>query len=285
MKRYFRLYIIALTAFLTATSCEQMISDVDAPASSAAKMVVTGFIAPDNDEISIVVSMTKAIYVTRPYDANSLMSIKDATVLISDGNDTVQLAYDAQSEKYTISQELMPVIEGKTYYLKVTAPGGYEATSVCTVPSSLPPDLEIDKIDSTGDQFNRNYTIYFKFRDLDGEGDYYGVYIGKYDQYDFQEQGYFYNADFDRGEPFVSDKNVDGQYFSYKTYDMYFNNGMSRLYSAICLTDVNYYKYHKALYNRDDENPFAEPYPLYSNIMGGIGVFAAFTRKAKEIRF
>lgn len=265
-----------------------MISEVDAPASSASKIVVNGFISPGTDQITVVVSMTRGIYVPRPADEGQLEIVKDATVLISDGSDTVQLIYNPQFETYRISQDIMPVKEGVTYYLKVTAPGGYEATSSCTVPNKLPPDLEIESIDSSGSQHNQSYILYFKFRDLEGEGDYYSVSAGRYYKYTyfpgFESDSGIYNESFDRGEPFISDKNVDGQYFSYKTYDLYFDKDEeSKIYLAICITDEDYYKYHKALYNRDEENPFAEPYPLYSNINGGLGIFSAFTSKIIEL--
>lgn len=274
---------------LALTGCEQMISDVEAPP-TASKLVVSGFISPDNEEIKVMVSMTNAIYVEHPVNEGQFTYRKDATVLISDGSDTVQLQYDPQSSGYTISQQLMPVVEGRTYYLKVTAPGDYEATSSCTVPDKLPPDLEIERIDTVGspidtvnNPFNQSYIYYFKFRDLPGEGDFYGIYAGMYGEYEFsQEPYYFYDAGFEHGEPFVSDKNKDGEYFTYKTYEVHFNDEASKFYLVICLGDENYYKYHKALYNREEENPFVEPYPVFSNMKGSLGVFSAFTRKTIE---
>jgi hypothetical protein len=43
-------------------------------------------------------------------------------------------------------------------------------------------------------------------------------------------------------------------------------------------TDKAYYDYQKSLekYN-SGEDPFTEPSPVYSNISGGLGIFAAYT--------
>ncbi len=260
-----------------------MITEVDAPPAKA-KLVVTGYISPDNDSITVRVTMSNPIYVTRPY-GNEMNVNKDATVLISDGLDTLQLVYNSQKQVYQASQQLLPVIYGKTYYLKVTAPGGYEATSSCTVPEVSPPDLEIEKIDSVGNSPYTSYIVHFKFQDLPGAGDYYSLNAAEYEDHpEWGDDPYtFWNVGFDRGEQYVSDKNKDGEYFSYKTWEITFNNDSSRFYLAICLTDEHYYKYHKAIYNSDDENPFAEPYPIYSNINGGLGVFAAFTGNVIEL--
>jgi len=42
--------------------------------------------------------------------------------------------------------------------------------------------------------------------------------------------------------------------------------------------DVHYYKYHKSLSSNNEDNPFAEPTLIYTNINGGLGVFAAYNK-------
>jgi hypothetical protein len=50
--------------------------------------------------------------------------------------------------------------------------------------------------------------------------------------------------------------------------------------------DRHYYLYHRSLRNagRSQDNPFAEPVLVYSNVTGGLGVFAAYNRSNAEIR-
>jgi len=51
----------------------------------------------------------------------------------------------------------------------------------------------------------------------------------------------------------------------------------------LALTDIHYYNYHRSVFNFDGENPFSEPSPVYSNIEGGLGVFAAFNGSTIEV--
>jgi hypothetical protein len=43
-------------------------------------------------------------------------------------------------------------------------------------------------------------------------------------------------------------------------------------------TDKSYYDYHRSLGNYDSgDDPFTEPSPVFSNVNGGLGIFAAYT--------
>ena len=55
-------------------------------------------------------------------------------------------------------------------------------------------------------------------------------------------------------------------------------NGELVLY--LLRTDEAYFRYHGSLRRQDDidGNPFAEPAPLYGNVTGGLGVFAAYVQ-------
>jgi hypothetical protein len=287
MKSKFYPVILMVLAILTFTACDEMISEVEPPKTASQKLVVTSFISPESDFLTVTVSKTRMIYETRPANEYGHKPVEDAIVTISDGINTVQLPYNEATLNYKVSQQLLPVVEGRTYYLNVTAPGGFVATSSCTVPDKLPPAIEIDQIDTADyDFYQIFYTIYFKFRDIPGEGDYYGVYVGRQSEdgpwSENPQQSAIYSEGFDRGETFVSDKNIDGQYFTYKTYEMFLNNSETTFNFTLCLTDIHYYKYHKAVWSQSDDNPFAEPYPIYSNVDGALGVFCAYRSRIVE---
>jgi hypothetical protein len=50
------------------------------------------------------------------------------------------------------------------------------------------------------------------------------------------------------------------------------------LLATLAVTDQHYYWYHRSVYQQQtsDGNPFAEPALIYTNMQGGLGVFAAF---------
>jgi hypothetical protein len=42
--------------------------------------------------------------------------------------------------------------------------------------------------------------------------------------------------------------------------------------------DEHYYRYHTTLRLYSGDDPFSEPAPIYSNIVGGLGVFGAYNK-------
>jgi hypothetical protein len=54
------------------------------------------------------------------------------------------------------------------------------------------------------------------------------------------------------------------------------------LQASLLHTDRHYYQYHLSVRgaSRSQDNPFAEPTLIYSNVTGGLGIFAAYNRTA-----
>ena len=95
-----------------------------------------------------------------------------------------------------------------------------------------------------------------------------------------QQPSYFYTLYLETGQEFVSDSNKEGELFLYKTDQIGSDQGNSDIvYINLCTTDVNYYNYHRSIFNFEEGNPFTEPTPVYSNISGGVGIFAAYISK------
>ncbi|HLO92585.1 MAG TPA: DUF4249 domain-containing protein [Lentimicrobium sp.] len=276
--RYFlSAFLILLVTFLQ--SCESMVSDVDAP-SSPPKLVVTSFISSNMPYISVNVYKTRPLYSTS-YNTDIYPPVKTAIVILSDGNNTVTLPYDEESMCYRIRQTEMEISKGKTYYLKVTD-GDLHAEAECTVPSISLPEFEVVNIDTTIDEDygQISYHANLRFKDSIGEGQFYHVTVSSVFKGDIGTVPTIYEIGFSRGEPFVSDKGRDGNYFTYTTNDIYLDPGQGlELVLSIGITDENYYNYHKAIYDFQDDNPFAEPSPIYSNIKGGLGVFGSYVQQ------
>lgn len=263
------------------TSCESMISEVEVP-SADPKIVVTGYLSPEDDTISISVRKSRPLYVQSQGWDDQFPYVNNATVTLSDGSNSVILPYYSQSACYKIPSSFMPIIQGKTYFLEVTTPEGHKATSSCTVPDGTVPDVEITSIDTIS-QYGSNFKVGLRFRDIPGNGNFYRIGVGKKINYEFYEESYFEEIGFERGENLISDKNKEDEYFYLKTYEIYqYDSNSSLLYISLLLTDENYYNYHRSIYSYEGDNPFSEPSPVFTNINGGLGIFAAVNGKITE---
>lgn len=272
-----KLSILVILVF-TLTSCEKMVTDVDVPASPA-KLVVIGFITPSMPYTSVEVLKSKPLYTTTNGSADIPNIVEDAFVTISDGTDSAYLLYDSRYRSYRVSREEFQIVPGKTYYLRVTATGGYLAEASCTVPDINPPGIELVSLDTTSYITPPILHANVKFKDHKGDGDYYCIKVGLVSWVEGQVGPSLNEVGFSRGDSYVSDKNKEEDYFSYTTNDFTKTvSGPFRLYFTISTTDINYFYYHKELINYDDSNPFAEPIPIYSNVKGGLGVFAAYVQ-------
>lgn len=263
------------------SGCDSMISDVEVPDSDP-KLVITGFLSPADDSVSIIVSKSRPLYEPTPGYENQFPTVNNAIVVITDGLNNITLPFNPASGKYQASTTAFPIRPGISYSLSVITPDGYIASADCTIPEGIAPDIEITGIDTLNEYGTVSRKVSFKFRDLPGQGQFYGVAAGNFygDGYAYT---YFTEIGFERGEPFVSDKNREEEFFLFKTWDIYEDNEPGNsLYISIAITDENYYKYHKSVNSFEGDNPFSEPTPVFSNITGGLGIFAGLNSKITE---
>jgi hypothetical protein len=267
--------IFVLSVFLSffLFSCNSFFeSDVDVPAEKP-KLVVYSYLTAGDDTIRLSVQYSNPIYTVTNYYAEYYPPVTDATVKISDGSTTINLVYDAFQKKY-ISAE-MQVMAGKTYSLEITTPRNERVTSSCTVPASEVPVVEITSVENDP-IYIYNKIINFRLRDIPGKGHYYRVLIAQIFSYpEFPEfPDYVYHVPLETGEEYFSDANKDGEYFIFKTVPLGLGEDeYLTFYTSI--TDENYFNFHKSVLGFQSDNPFSEPTPVYSNIEGGLGVFAA----------
>ncbi len=258
MKKFLSPFLLILSGIVFfLSSCDSMISDVEVPDSDP-KLVITGFLSPGDDSVSIFITKSRPLYKPTPGYENQFPTVNNANVVITDGLNTITLPFDPASGKYQVSAAAYPVRPGINYSLSVTTPDGYIASADCTIPEGIAPDIEITGIDTLNEYGTISKKVSFRFRDLPGQGQFYGI-------------------------AFVSDKNREEDFFLFKTWDIYEDNEPGNsLYISIAITDENYYKYHKSVNSFEGDNPFSEPTPVFSNITGGIGIFAGLNGKITE---
>ena len=320
MKMLTRISILILT--LATFACDSLVQDVDLDKlpSTDSKLVVQCFISPQSPYITAIVTES-APYFAETVKEGDLV-IENAIVTISDGQNEIQIPFDPETRLYALDAQLFPVKAGIKYFLKVTD-GKRTISGESTIPRSLVPlkDFELTyNIDSTIPLNAYQYpevSLKMYWDDIKEEPNYYRV--SAYLVYSFngytwdpdtqtpgvlraQEKRVFsWDDDFGKNV-FQSDINIEGSAFSsprgytsvVNSYNEIIYEGKSLIFKSdtkieqvsmsILNADEAYYKYHRSIENSNNDNPFAEPSLIYSNITGGLGCFASYNMSTKEYR-
>jgi hypothetical protein len=175
--------------------------------------------------------------------------------------------------------------EGKTYTLNVSSDLGLQAQAATTIPFRRPLQIEADTSsvfydygDGTGYGW-KEFRVDVFITDYEGEANYYAL-AGKQILYNSDYPYYPYHLEFyNYGSSVFNDKGEDGKRFFVNTftYTNPSNDDSSDLVIYILHTDKDYYTYHHALANYSSGgDPFTEISPAWSNIEGGLGIFASY---------
>jgi hypothetical protein len=290
--------------------CELTADNVKVPESKP-KLVVTSFISPQDTLLKVVVTKSVPIYgqsttlTGTPYPGG-IPNVHDATVVLSDGTTSVNLTTDGLGGLYVVQSDKLPILPGQTYYLTVSTPDGLQVKASCTVPTKANDAITSIRIDSTTTESvpgysYKEYSVSVEWQDMPGEGDYYRL---------FAERPYMYGTGYDpanpnkvdtlysqiffgQGEEYTKDAGQDGRKFIVRDGNFQANTDntsenfkVKREINILLLTtDKNYYQYHRGIANYTYDNPFAEPTLLYSNVEGGLGVFAAYQQVKRVFQY
>jgi hypothetical protein len=274
--------------FITSTiilvlSCERDVHNIILP-DYVQKLVIHSFISSYDSVSLVTVNSNQKIY----GDLSETETPGVVSVTVSNGDKEVSLRRVLAG--YIFTHKEMPIEEGKTYRLTVAADNGLKAEATCTVPIKRNLHLETDtlhqyeEIPDLGRYSIIRINVYLT--DYPGEANYFR-FATKYKMYD---SNYPQLADLEpTGEQseFISDKGRDGERIFFNTTRV---SDPSEHDSAFLIiyalnTDKEYYTYHKSLENYSGgENPFREVSPLYSNIEGGLGIFASYVVDSLVLR-
>lgn len=291
-------YLFFILSTFLLISCEKE-ADIETP-SSTPKLVIHSFICPDDTIVKVHVSTTRNIFGL----LNDYPKDIAASIVMFDGEEAVEF-YPMYEEGFWFSKH--KIMAGKEYKLVVKCPGYPDVTATCKVPQIRTLDVEIDTtsefvkyefFDPNFPQSQSDYNGFFaqkivvKFSDMAGEANFYNVLaytsIEKYNGTETQvlypqarEGEDYYNGPI--SYKVFTDKLRDGSDFLCSFKNVYFNNDTSQyainINALVLETDAAYYQYHSSLnnYSGTDE-PFTEFSPIYSNIQGGMGVFASYVK-------
>lgn len=302
--------LIFLGGLMTLTGCTGLRNEVDPGqlGAESAKLVVSGFLCPQDTLLAIRVSRSNTVV----GDSISLLQpgiiVPNATVTLSEGDRSVVLPYykvrPSADSAYSISAKLLPIIAGRTYKLTVVTANGQKATSTCTIPEAVAPSVV--KFDSLIEQSRtqpKRYYIRVVWKDPVGQTNAYqvaGIFRyttatnireSKYTSLSFDDdnRGLFTDVGIDgdtiySGRAFLTPSSssiVNQQATFYNQYNT------ASVTVNLLSVDQSYYRYQEAVIRqrRARGNPFAEPVIIPSNIEGGLGCFAGYNNATFIRRF
>ena len=268
-----QLTLAMLSAMVFFTSCE---TDADIPLPEVdPKIVINCFIGDELEVIKAAVFKSNPVFSDAdgnyPYTSNVE---EDVYVVISNGSISAELVFNPQTEFYEVGTDVFPLVVGGNYTLTVTAPDGETVSASTTIPLNAPivqsSSFDVEQIsnDFYGDQ--TKLTVKQTLIDPSSSFDYYRFYYVLQDQ--FMTNIYV-------SEDYSDDNSLDGNLL-YNEHEMtaYYgsDNPILSVKALIIRGSEEYYRFHKTVYNQTPGDPFSEPSIIYSNVKGGLGVFAGY---------
>ncbi len=281
MKNIFKIYLIVAVAILSGCTKD---AEVALPEYKPT-LVIHSYISPQDSGVVVYVNMSKSAYNSNYNDVNNVVN---ATVKISDGASSATLKFFPSFDKlsyayYYIDSTMYKIIAGKTYQLEVSTPDGKKATASTKIPSIVP--LKNISYTLVKSQFGDSvYNLNFNFDDPIGQDDYFkfGAYVLTIDTVAeelLQSSG---------SEDFGTYFNSDGKYISesmeaYGYYPLMSPDEIRIMDFRLMHVTREYYLYHQSIQNSGG-GPFSEPNVVFTNITGGVGVFAGYSYDQRFLR-
>lgn len=229
------------------TSCKSLVTDIDIPYED--RLVVQCFISPQDTLLEVSVTKTAPVIGTIVDGAERYPNILNANVVLSDGQKSVTIpyktlqlpsSYNADGEyiftaraRYYLSAKELPIVAGKTYTLKVSAPGFESVEGSCLIPTKVVAEKDISSTQTsiTGNigrgQTGTYPSIGVRFKDISGEENFYS--IGQF----FYQKGTYLDAtgakklrvNWTTKYEYIADKGQENQTIIAQAFDLRsFNN-------------------------------------------------------------
>ena len=278
------IFFLFLGIMLSSCSTDDFLSveenSANIPSSSAP--TISAFLCPQDTIHKVQLLYTRPV-VGRDLSREWSNNVGKAIVTLSNGDQTIVLkSGGSNSSIFTIKAKDFQVEAGKTYTLNVTTYDGQKAEASCTIPLNRVDIKKADTKEITDVKYqSKKYLV--TWEDIAKKKNYYAVYVlTKY----VSITNKYVSVDQEDSENSITDEGNDGGKMAtkksfYMTPRQNFNDGSYRITEIQILnTDVNFYRYQKDLETLKitGDNPLVEPISVYSNVKGGFGVFAGYTR-------
>lgn len=271
--KYFLLGCILMTVF---TACKKEVKGYQKDDKDA--LIVSCFLAPQQQQITVELGVALSTF----EGAKEIKEeeLKDAYVEIRSDSVTKKVLWSGSGNVFVLPTAQMPIIAGKTYFLKVELPSGLTATASTTVPSApLETTYTHQKIRDSSSQHGmfvaERYLITGNLPDNDKNA-LYRVSIYAEDTISGGERVI--------AKDLYTSANNTYFLFDFQHFGKLFSEGYGLQVSNL---SKEYYLYAVSLENsvKSEDNPFTEQATLYTNIKGGIGIFASFNYKRYKFDF
>lgn len=283
--------ILLLFVFFLLPACVEMVTDIDFPDQDP-KVVVYSFISPSDSATMVLLSWS--VPIGSSYDNTDIHFISDAQVKIKNQNgQEALLTFSPSRNIYRVSSTQFPVEADKTYYLEVDVPGQDLITASCYVPEANT-SLRHEKTDTLAEEWSDRMVVEFSFTDAQGSRERFYApsawrLVDRNPEYGTDtEPGRIEMSNVYGGE-YISNKDKEGQTFLIRTEAYIYRDDSwyaeqepqqqpGGIVLLLLTTDEHYYRFHKDLASYAPDNFFTEATLVYSNINGGLGVFAGLNR-------
>lgn len=274
---------LLLSGLMILASCEKLATNVDTPKVSP-ELVLFSFISPEEEYIRVQLTLSKPVF-GKQNTSNPYNYVRDAIVTITnDGGQSVTLVYADSVNGYVVDKSTFPVEASRRYTITVVS-GSKKATASCTVPSDTVnfTDITYKKTGEPGMTDGPLFRYQYKWNDVASEVNYYRA----ASQY-FYELAPGMNYAQEICNTLHTDEGRDGNTLNgtCEDYNSYYEGDTTRNNIGFYLlnTDVHYYEYHRRRLEYFGDDPFSEPFPQYTNVDGGLGVFCSYRRTMRTIK-
>ena len=273
------------------SACEQII-EPDLPEHTP-RLVLQAFFTPDSTWVAFV-GRSAGILESLP---SRERSVAEATVELLAGDRVIDELKFFQRERVYV-WEKAPLQAEESYSLRVSAPGFATIQATDAIPRPVPIAIASYHVNTSvrsESTIKGDLSIKLEIQDPPGETNYYQIHLFALFS-SRREEGSFWTKDpsiiADNNEtaffgtaPFFTDALFDGQTHEIELSSNYNVTEHTRLFLQVLDISETYYEYLKSakLHEFTQDNPFAEPVSVYSNVENGYGIFAGYNSQTFEL--
>ena len=302
--------LCGLLLLLALSACEQVI-EPDLPEHTP-RLVLQAFFTADSTWVAFV-GRSVGILESMP---EREMAVADATVELLAGDRVIdRLEFFQQERVYVWEKGTLQA--GESYALRVAAPGFATVEATDAVPRPVPTAI-VSYLTHTSvrseSMIKGDMSIELEIQDPPGETNYYQIRMFAFSRSEFRTlddevvdlvsiryEGSFstqdpsiiadntadepFDGSFTGAAPFFKDTLFDGQTHAIELSSDYNAPERTRFYVHVLHLSETYYEYLKSarLHESTQDNPFAEPMSVYSNVENGYGIFAGYSSQIFEL--
>jgi hypothetical protein len=299
--------LLILLLWCVLVSCEMQV-EVEVPGEPS-KIVVNSVFSPDSTWLITIHSSSHILSSIRPPLNNLTVFLRDEhgeEIVLTEGPLDTQSNMPGRNFVAAARPEA-----GISYEISASSDGFTPVNAIAKAPIVV--GIESAVLDSAGmivDEYSQgSLPIEFTFRDPDGLGDYYYPQLvatyeitrtnpetGEDESFTYNQPLYLqrersnadiidFNGEFNIA---LSDNSFDGKLYTARLYATVTvfpgTEPPKRLRFSLYHAGEEYVRYFKSvrLQENTSGNPFAQPVQVYTNVEGGLGIFAGYTRSSWE---